>query len=382
MNRLGMALLGFVSAGCMSAGALGWSWQTGHLIVTCTDKETGGPITNATVTVSTLNRLGLNAGVHESHYTRTSAMTDSNGVADVEFRFIHPDFEWEISTPTHYSGAVGIPRECFRPVIDPSDYEDIDESTADGAGKIQQVTALHASGDVTSLLQLFEPKNVTYTNTTIRRSLSLMPEHNPQPMYVYTSSIFRDAIALPYHAGIVTDGVELYEYPDVDVDLERCGLLPPYGKSDKYSSPGVISDFKLVRNETVVTNGIRRFSGYIQFAPGCGAYKRLRSDDVSFSTAYTAETNETYLSRIDFSTDWNDASNIVISTTPLLLDDEYMVMRTRVAYNEFGAVTNCHYSKAMGLVETSDKLLFKQIVFNPRPNDPNLEPGENLAPRH
>ena len=118
----------------LSVWALGWGQQmTGHLIVTCIDKETGGPITNATVTVKTLNCIGPNAGVYESHYTRTSAMTDSNGVADVEFEFLVPDFEWKISTPSHYSSAVGIPNECFDAEIVPSEYEDIDESTPEGA---------------------------------------------------------------------------------------------------------------------------------------------------------------------------------------------------------------------------------------------------------
>lgn len=43
---------------------------TGHLIVSFTDKETGGPITNIIVTVETLNCLGPNAGVYESHYSK------------------------------------------------------------------------------------------------------------------------------------------------------------------------------------------------------------------------------------------------------------------------------------------------------------------------
>ena len=363
---------------CLSVWALSiGQGTTGHLIVSFTDKETGGPITNIIVTVETLNCLGPNAGVYESHYTKTSAMTDSNGVADVEFQFLVPDFEWSISRPSgYYTNGFGIESECFDAEIEPSDYEDIDESTPEGAAKVQQVRALHESEDWLSLWRLFEPKNVTYTNTTIRKSVSFYPKHNPQPMYVY-SRFNKDSILLPLCNAVVTNGVEIREYPDVYVDLMKCGLLPPYGGG---SNCGEVSDFKLVRN-SVVANGIRRFSGYIEFAPGCGAYIRKKGEDASFNTAYAADTNAVYLSRIPFSSEKDLLSNKIVSVSLILDSDEYMVMRTRATYDAIGNPTNWCYSKVEGKIVVNRNFWFERIFFNPRSNDPNLEMSENLA-RH
>ena len=55
--------------------AFGKPFQTGHFVMTLTDKESR-PITNATIYVKTLNRTGLMAGVYDSHYTIFSAPTD------------------------------------------------------------------------------------------------------------------------------------------------------------------------------------------------------------------------------------------------------------------------------------------------------------------
>ncbi|MGN0846458.1 MAG: hypothetical protein ACI4RA_03635, partial [Kiritimatiellia bacterium] len=59
---------------CVHAG--GWSAQTGHFVVTLTDKE-ARPITNATVYVETLKKLGLGMGTYRSHYTTFSNQTDA-----------------------------------------------------------------------------------------------------------------------------------------------------------------------------------------------------------------------------------------------------------------------------------------------------------------
>ena len=377
MKNSVIVLLVAALMGSMTVWALGRNWNTGHLIVTFTDKETGGPITNVTVTVETLIHLGFGAGGSPGDYERTSAMTDSNGVADVEFRFKVAHFDWSISRPVnYYTNGFGIERECFGVEIEPSDYEDVDESTPEGAIKAQQVRTLHESGDWLSLWRLFEPKNVTYTNTTIRKSVSFYPKHNPQPMYVY-SRFNKDSILLPLWNAVVTNGVEIREYPVVDVDLKKCGLLPPYGGG---SNCGEVSDFKLVRN-SVVTNGIRRFSGYIEFAPGCGAYIRKKGDDASFNTAYAADTNAVYLSRIPFSSEKDLSSNKVVSVSLILDSDEYMVMRTRAMYDAIGNPTNWCYSKVEGKIVVNRNFWFEKIFFNPRPNDPNLELSENLA-RH
>ena len=361
----------------LSVWALGWGQQmTGHLIVTCIDKETGGPITNATVTVKTLNCIGPNAGVYESHYTRTSAMTDSNGVADVEFLFLVPDFEWEISTPSHYSCAVGIPNECFDAEVEPSDYEDIDESTPEGAAKAQQVRALHESEDWLTLIRLLQPKSITCTNAVIRRSLSLMPKHNPQPMYVHWKS---DEIRLPGIPAIVeTNGVRVTFFRDASIDLRKalCVRQP----KDESDDVGEVADFT-IESYCIESNGFEEVGGCMRFAPGCGFYKGITSENGYIPSVYEADTNALFESRISYRTLRNASSRKVLFTENVAQTNEYLVLRTRPITNDNGQITSWNYSKIQGPIRFSSCFRFGSIVFNPRPNDPNLEVGENLA-RH
>ncbi len=49
MNKVAFIGVEVLMAGCMAVNAR--TFHTGHLFVALTDRETGGPITNATVTV-------------------------------------------------------------------------------------------------------------------------------------------------------------------------------------------------------------------------------------------------------------------------------------------------------------------------------------------
>ena len=137
----------------------------------------------------------------------------------------------------------------------------------------------------------------------------------------------------------------------------------------------------------MTTNGVKTIFGWIDFAPGCGAYKRNTTGDISFPTTYEADTNAIFLSRIPF--ECSSVSGKVVRAQNLLEEDEYMVLRTRVMTNEFGVVTNCNYSKILGPMTLTgtrkalNKVKFKSLIFNPTPNDPNLEYDlkNNLAPR-
>ena len=84
MNKLVYIGLASILAGCMMVNAR--SFHTGHLFVTLTDRETGAPITNATVTVRTQTKFSLSHTL-ESFFTKTSALSDTNGIAHVEFQF-------------------------------------------------------------------------------------------------------------------------------------------------------------------------------------------------------------------------------------------------------------------------------------------------------
>ena len=76
--------------------------HTGHLVVALTDKETGGPITNAEIVVKVDTSTSL-SWYASPKYVRTVARTGTNGVADVEFGFVDDMFSWNVRTPSHYS---------------------------------------------------------------------------------------------------------------------------------------------------------------------------------------------------------------------------------------------------------------------------------------
>ena len=58
-----------------------------------------------------------------------------------------------------------------------------------------------------------------------------------------------------------------------------------------------------------------------------------------------------------------------------------MVLKTRAVTNEVGEVVNCNYSKIYGPMTIVREMFFDTMVFNPTPNDPNLESAtrRNLA---
>ena len=379
MKIVGYAGLVSMLTGCMLVHAR--MAHTGHLVAVLTDRETGGPITNATVTVRCQTKFGLSYTL-PSFFTNTSAYTDSNGVADVAFQFYNPDFDWWVETPSHYSKRfrLGSRDEQFGCVVEESDYYRIDTNTVDGLSKYNELKSLYDSGDVIGYLSKFEPKSVTYTENAIYRSASFYPKHNPQPMYAHAPSYDTE---LPVsNEMIVSNGLEIVHWTPVDLDMKDCLLLPYSENYDKYwdGPAGTVSDFHLERF-SITTNEVTNFYGWMDFAPGCGAYIRKTTGDKSFPMTYEADTNETFLSRIPF--EYHSVSGKVTHVKKLLADDEYMVLRTRVMMNSAGVVTNCNYSKILGPMTVQDELEFKTMIFNPQPNDPNLEFDQenNLARR-
>ena len=368
-SQIVMAAL-LTAMGCLSCIGL---QHTGHLIVRVTDRN-GEPITNATVKVRNLLCTGIGAGAYESHYGKTSAMTDTNGVVDVAFPFVYDDFEWSLYTPSHYSSSdYSYKRESFGVTIVPSDYLHFETNTVDGLAKYNELKALEEAGDYVTYMSKFEPKSVTFhTNIICREATGFYPKHNPQPMYSHHDSDCLKRLILPYNVSSITtnDDVEIIHYPTVDYDMRQNHLLQPWDYW-KYPQPGEMSDFKLFRTQ-FTTNGVTMRSGWIEFAPGCGAYKGVKPRDGSFNGFYEADTNAVFVSRIPFEQrevecGWED-------TLPILTESEYLVIRTRAMMDDSGAVTNCHYAAIIGeMPGPLSNLNFYRVIFNPRPNDPNLE---------
>ena len=362
-----------------SGSAYALTWHTGHFVVNLADVA-GRPITNATVHVRTLNKRYLGVGGKESDYDITWQMTDTNGTADVSFRYWDADFQWWVETPSHYSDFFGMRRECFDSVIVPSDYERFSTNTVEGLRKYNELKALEDAGDIEGYYAKFEPKSVTYSSNVVYRTARFYPRRNPAPMYMY--GLFRN-VKLPATATCLTsNGVDILQYPVAEFDLKKGAILPPNANPDDVEDgiAGDVADFSVTRH-CVETNGVRTFFGTIDFAPGCGAYRCRATGDESFPSVYCADTNAVYQNRIPYQYSHEITSGQCLPGRSVLDIDEYMVLRTRVLTNSLGVVTNCHYSKIVGSVNVDEGLGFQSTVFNPRPNDPNLEAdtGVNLA---
>ena len=370
MNKLVYIGLASILAGCMMLNAR--SFHTGHLFVTLTDRETGAPITNATVTVRTQTKFSLSHTL-ESFFTKTSALSDTNGIAHVEFQFCDPDFNWWVDSPSYYSGwhGFGYGDEEFGCVVEESDYLNIDTNTVQGLAMYNELVQLDNNKDFFGFAARFEPKSITYTNTVIHRSVCLTPKHNPRPMYGYGP---RTDAYLPVKNPTlsVTNGIEVSHYKPVDFDMKECLVVSYKPDYDEFMDgpAGRVSDFHIERF-SVLTNGVKTFYGWLDFAPGCGAYITKKPSDGYFPIIYRADTNATFLSRIPFA--YSYTNGCLAHVERILANDECMVLRTRAVTNEFGAITNCNYSKITGPMSVFRTVRFHNMIFNPDPNDPNLE---------
>ena len=377
MNKAFYIGIGSLLTGCMLVNAR--PSHTGHLYVTVTDFETGGSVTNATVTVRTQTEFNIGRTL-ESYFTKTSAQTDANGVAHVQFRFYDDEFDWWVESPDYYSGQrrIDYGRERFKPIVVESDYANIDTNTVEGLSKYNELAQLYST-DYMAYAAKFNPKSITYPSNVVHRSACLTPKHNPQSMYVHYPE---GGVYLPrgYTIAVTNNGVEVVQYNPVDFDMKECRVIctePDYDY-DVHGPTGKDSDFRIERTR-VLTNGVKTIHGSVVFAPGCGAYITQLPGDGHYPLIYEADTNATFLSRIPF--EYSIVSGRVVQASQLLSNDECMVLRTRAVTNEAGEVVSCNYSKIYGPMSVDRRISFNTLVFNPTPNDPNLESDctNNLA---
>ena len=359
-------LLAVASCGC-------YALETGNLTVIFSDTD-GKPITNATVKVTTSKGAIWGYG-NESEYYHYEGHSDSNGVASIDFGFRDADFDWDVETPSHYSQAFTFKRECFDNVVEESDYLHVDTNTVEGLARYEELRRLYYADDAESYVQYIskmQPKNITYTNKRIVRSVCFYPKRNPQPMCVYGEADWPD---IPLTETVTEKaGYTMVVYPAVDFDLERSRAYAASG-----TNCGTSVDFRLERYY-VETNGVANFYGRMAFAPGCGAYRCKQTADESFPSCYEADTNAIFESHIDFYTVKDIATGRIIVSRKLVAKDEFVVLRTRMQMSADGETNGWHYSKLLGPGRINGNLYFDQSVFNPRLNDPNLEHDITIKP--
>ncbi|MGN0846777.1 MAG: hypothetical protein ACI4RA_05270, partial [Kiritimatiellia bacterium] len=143
---------------------------------------------------------------------------------------------------------------------------------------------------------------------------------------------------------------------------------------------GKVADFSVERHY-VVTNGVSDYYGRLTFAPGCGAYKCVKTGDASFPSTYGADPDADYQRKFEYHVTRNVSTDEVVWHRSLLETNEYMVIRTRMSVAANGATNGWHYAKILGQVRVNKYFAFEEAVFNPKLNDTNLEfkSGENLA---
>ena len=176
----------------------------------------------------------------------------------------------------------------------------------------------------------------------------------------------------------------------------RFDWLPPHGK-------GKVADFYYVRARPDETNMTKRVrydkSGYYQFKNGesgypklgevvgriefdenCGAYIEKQTGCESFPSTHCVDVGREYVSSIPIAIIFCDEFRVWVYESPVVNGNEYMVIRSRVKCDEKGNIISANYSKILGPAGLAGLVNFKESVFNPRPNDTNLEfdPARNL----
>ena len=340
MNKLRVVLSSVIlaSTGCASE----------RLCVKVIDDE-GCPVANAMVKVDFSTSRALFGGGHRNRGDdggRAEARTDTNGTTVVKFNCTSSDFGWHVEADGYYRSESH--REHFK-------GEDMIVPPAFG------YVILH--------------EHEKHGEITLYR------KKNPQPMYAYTREVERQSPIANGRYGF---------------DLERFDWLPPLGK-------GEIADFYYIRDRKDIENvnmamskgnGYRLMSfrngtpnfpivgdviGRIEFDEKCGAYVKKCTGNENFPSTYEADTNKTYVSDIPIRI-VAQKGNVWLHEGKVVESDEYMVIRSRVKCDEQGKIVSANYSKLIGPVRFGSSVDISQSVFNPRPNDTNLEfdPARNL----
>ena len=159
-----------------------------------------------------------------------------------------------------------------------------------------------------------------------------------------------------------------YSYPtntvEAGFDMMAGDWVAPYGI-------GTTADF-YVQKSVVVSNGIEQTVAALVFrGEGNGAYLAQKAPVEEFWSVYHADPGATY------SQTFPQTDGFIVGT------NDYLVVRTRAATNETGAVASAHYGKIYGSIrvgkksprsqDPKDYFFFMSYALNPNPNDTNLE---------
>lgn len=282
------------------------------LHVTIKDQD-GNPIQGAKVTVFQKNPGGMLSFWHDA-YDAYGAATDAQGKATVSFNARSRLFEWSVAAEGYHF-------------------------------------AMETTSESLSVTNNVEGNDYTITEHELSRSVTLWKKRNPKPMYGYTNPL-GTAVEVP-------DGDGRWGF-----DLQKCDWVAPLGR-------GKVADF-YITCKSEITDSYRDYTGYIEIPNQGGAYKGKKNDSTIFPSVYEADLKANYLSRLPYHYRFDSHDKQIIDES-IIKEDEYLVLKTRVQHDKDGHVISANYSKILGEFGVGGFLLFQEIVFNPTPNDNNLE---------
>lgn len=331
-SRIMVAFLLLANVGCASE----------RLYVKVVDEE-GRPVSNATVNVDfTSSHVVLGKGTDH----RYEAKTDTNGNAVVKFNCTTSDFGWRVEANGYYRSDVHMENFKGEDVIVPPGLVSVKLHEHEKQGEVK-----------------------------------LYRKKNPQPMYAYTRE---KGVKSPAANGRYGFDLQLFDW------------LPPHGKgkvadfyyvrerpddtrSKKFAKLGE-SDFFLFKNGEPGYPKLGDVVGRIEFDENCGAYIGKQTGCTSFPSTYRADPNREYLQSFPITIRGNGGHTVWLEESDVVNCGEYMVIRSRVKCDEKGNIVSANYSKILGSMGLMGRVSLEESVFNPRPNDTNLEfdPKQNL----
>ena len=273
--------------------------------------DEGLPVSNATVKVWT-DKSRYGGWAKSSQYDYYTGITDANGTAKISFACYVAYFEGCAYSDRHYR------EDC---------------------GYIMVKHIGHADW------------SATLTEHSKDISFTLRRKKNPISLFYRQPSPF---IKLPKDSG------------EFGFDLLMNDWIEPYGG-------GRSADFYVQREASPTNSEVTINCGIVFRGDGNGAYVRKKIKTTSdFKTDYEADTNGTYQAYLPMR-HYPAPSNPKYTYAAIAKEDEYIVMRTRVEKDEKGNIVKANYSAMLGTMQMYQHFRQLGYVFNPTPNDPNLE---------
>ena len=155
-------------------------------------------------------------------------------------------------------------------------------------------------------------------------------------------------------------------------DMELADWTKPNGK-------GLHADMLLKFTAREVSGSDFGYKMEISFTnnPYAGVYKREKDGFSAFKYDYSADTNATFASTIEFETVYN--RDVTRRKWNVLDENSYLVFRTRTSVDSEGKLVSAHYGWIAGhwtghwMFQQSHEIILPGVFFNQKPNDANLE---------